>query len=60
MEDMGARIMTMLTQAKYKVVEKFSSEITDGFCVYKMVDEFQSMYTDTGTWVLETVYDGAA
>eukprot|EP00957_Ditylum_brightwellii_P045011 3414418-Ditylum_brightwellii.AAC.1 len=57
-KDTGAHITMMLMWAKYKVFEKLSSEITDVFCIYKMVDEFQSMHTDTDTWVLETVYDG--
>eukprot|EP00957_Ditylum_brightwellii_P142450 10852902-Ditylum_brightwellii.AAC.1 len=58
-KDTGAHIITMLTQAKYKVVEKLSSEIAGIFCVYKMVDELQK-HTDTDTWVLETVYNSAA
>eukprot|EP00957_Ditylum_brightwellii_P045881 3480271-Ditylum_brightwellii.AAC.1 len=59
-KDTGAHTMTMLMQAKYKVVEKLSSEITDIFCICNMADEFQSTYTDTDTWVLETVYNSAA
>eukprot|EP00957_Ditylum_brightwellii_P024995 1890615-Ditylum_brightwellii.AAC.1 len=56
MKDTGAHITMMLMRAKNKVVEKLSSELTDVFCIYKMVDEFQSKHMDTDTWILETVY----